>query len=160
METLTIEYALARGEIVRGFFQSVGGSKSFRLSLLRKAAFLGLFVFLLRAAIMRSVSLQDGLIAVAFGLGVLFFLPLALFMLGKTGKRTLTLSDEGISTEIGALKGTVPWHKVKLVSDTGQFILITNSRGNAFIVPSRAFSGPEQRALFLSALSRSVAGPS
>jgi hypothetical protein len=158
MENLTIEYALTRGELVRGFFHSLGSSGRFRIVILRNAAVLGVFVFLLRAAIMRSVTFQDVLIALAFALGALFFLPLLMFISGKTAKRTLTVSSEGISTEIGSLKGKVPWRKIKVVSDTGQFILIANALGNAFFVPSRAFSGPEQRALFFSEINRSAEG--
>jgi hypothetical protein len=156
MENLTIEYALARGEMVRAFLQGLGSSVKFRIIILRTAAAFGLFIVLLRATLMRSVTLQDVLIGVAWSFGFLILLPVLLFIRGKTARRVLTVSPDGISTEIGSLKGSAPWRKIKVISDTGQFILVANMLGNAFFIPNRAFSGPEQRAWFFSETSHAV----
>jgi hypothetical protein len=43
-------------------------------------------------------------------------MPLWLFIRAKTALRTLTVAG-GISTQIGRLKGDVPWDKVKAVTD-------------------------------------------
>jgi hypothetical protein len=81
--------------------------------------------------------------------GTFLFMPLWLFVRGKTAERTLTVSHKGISTEVGKLKGHVPWNRVKLVTNTGGYVLIAAATGNAFFIPSRAFQTPQQRAQFL-----------
>ncbi len=55
----------------------------------------------------------------------------------------------GISTEIGSLKGQIPWSKVKEATSTNRFVLIVGVTGNAFFIPSRAFTGPEQQGQFM-----------
>ena len=58
-------------------------------------------------------------------------------------------SPQGISTEIGSRKGEVPWGKVRLVENAGRHVLIVGATGNAFLIPGRAFGGPEQQAQFV-----------
>jgi hypothetical protein len=81
--------------------------------------------------------------------GAFGFMPLWLFIRGKTNVRTLTTAPEGISTEIGPLKGQTPWNKVKLVPDMGRHVLIVVATGNAYVIPSSAFEGPDQQAQFV-----------
>jgi hypothetical protein len=79
----------------------------------------------------------------------MIFLPVMLFIRGKTSKRSLTVSSEGMSTEIGSIKGQIPWHKVKVIVGTDRYVLVSRANGNAFFIPSRAFSGPEHQAEFV-----------
>ncbi len=79
----------------------------------------------------------------------MIFLPIMLFLRGKTSTRSLTVSPEGISTEIGSLKASTPWHKVKVIVGTDRYVLVSRANGNAFFIPSRAFSGPEHQAEFV-----------
>ncbi len=76
-------------------------------------------------------------------------MPLWLYIRGKTDERTLTVSPDGISTEIGSLRGQIPWSKVKLVNDTSSHVLIVGATGNAFLIPARAFQDSYQRSQFL-----------
>jgi hypothetical protein len=43
---------------------------------------------------------------------------------------------------------------VKPVNDTGKFILIVGRAGNAFFVPSRAFSGIREQSEFIAQIDR------
>jgi hypothetical protein len=82
------------------------------------------------------------------------FVIARVFVRGKTEERTLSVSEQGISTEIGALDAQLPWTRVKEVKDSGTYILIVGHSGNSFFVPSRAFRGAEERAEFLCEIRR------
>jgi YcxB-like protein len=143
---LTVEYALTRREIFRSFLHSVAASPRFRNTILLYSAALFVSVLLLHMAIARSLTLEDVITAAIVSV---FFIPLWTSIRGKTATRTLTVSADGISTKIGELEGQVPWNKIKVITDTPQFVLIGRTNGNAFFIPNRAFSGPEHRLRFL-----------
>lgn len=82
------------------------------------------------------------------------FVIAMVFVRGKTEERTLSVSEQGISTQIGSLDAQLPWTRVKEVKDSGTYILIVGRSGNSFFVPSRAFSGTRERAEFLSEIRR------
>ena len=151
---MTVEYALTRTEIVRGFFRSLSISPKFRATILLNLTFIAALVLLLRIALSGSFKTWDALVAVAWALGALAFLPLWLFIRGKTEKRTLTISPDGIRTEIGKIRAQVSWDKIKLVTNAGQFILIAKRGGNSFFIPVRAFSSLNNRDLFLAEIER------
>lgn len=151
---MTVEYALTRTEIVRGFFRSLSMSPKFRAMILFNSALIGMLVLVLRVALSRSFKTWDVFVAVAWAVGLLAFMPLWLFIRGKTGKRTLTISPDGIYTEIGKIRAQVPWRKVTLVTDSGQFILIAKRGGNSFFIPVRAFSELNNRDQFLAEIDR------
>ncbi|HEX4004366.1 MAG TPA: YcxB family protein [Candidatus Acidoferrales bacterium] len=153
-EPLTIQYALTRSEILRSFLRSVLESPRYLATILACAVGIAVFQLVLELSSSHSLTARDWIQALAWGIGVLILMPLLIFVLGKTAIRTLTVSRDGISTEIGRLKGQISWSKVKTVTDTSRFVLIARTNGNAFFVPHRAFSDSEQRNLFLT----SVAG--
>ena len=82
------------------------------------------------------------------------FLIAMVFVRGKTEERTLSVSEHGITTQIGSMDAQLPWTKVKEVKDSGTYILIVGRTGNSFFVPARAFRGTEQRNEFLSEIRR------
>jgi len=149
---MTIKYALTRVEIVRSFFQSLGRSPKFLAMILIYSAALAVFSLATRGVFSRPLALRDVMVALAWMAGAFVFMPLWLFIRGKTDERTLTVSREGISTEIGSHRGHVPWKKVKLVTDTRRHVLIVSATGNAFLIPTRAFQGSEQQAQFMKAI--------
>jgi len=55
----------------------------------------------------------------------------------------------GIYTEIGGMKGSYPWQRLKEIKDIGQYLLVVTNVGNAFFIPRRAFTDANQRALFI-----------
>src|SRR5579862_2744625 len=143
---MTIKYRLTRVEIVRFYFQSLGRSPKFLTMILIYSAALGVFSIGIRGAFSRPLGLRDVIAFLGWMVGAFLFMPLWLFIRGKTSQRTLTLSAEGISTQIGSLKGKIPWGKVKLVTEASRHVLIVRASGNAFSIPSRAFQGPEEQA--------------
>ena len=151
---MTITYALTRIEIVQSFFESLRNSAKFLTMIVIYASVLGVSSLAMRGAFSRSLTLHDLLVSIAVTAGVFVFMPCWLFIRGKTDERTMTVSPEGISTEIGALKGHVPWSKVKLVNDTNGHVLIFGANGNAFFVPTRAFRGLDQQAEFMQQINR------
>jgi YcxB-like protein len=146
---MTIQYALTRGEIVRSYFRSLGSSPKFLSMILIYSVGLGLLSLAISGAFSRSLTTGDAIGAVACAAGAFLFMPLWLFVRGKTDKRTFSISAQGISTEIGSRKGAVPWGKVRLVENAGRHVLIVGATGNAFLIPTRAFNGPEQQAQFV-----------
>lgn len=106
-------------------------------------------MLLFRGMLLRSVTSRDVMIAVAWAVGYLLFLPLWMFIRAKIAKRTLKVSPRGIWTEIGRMRKQYPWKQIREVTDTHQFILIALTNGNAFFIPRRAFSGVDQREEFL-----------
>ena len=68
----------------------------------------------------------------------------------KPKERALTVSANGIDTEIGRIKGHIGWNEVSKVEEASHAVVITRKKsGNAFIVPNRAFQSEEQRDVFL-----------
>jgi hypothetical protein len=94
-------------------------------------------------------SLRDVLVASAWSIGLLLFMPIWLFIRAKTAQRLLVTSPEGIYSEIGKLRVQIPWREVAAVADAGQFVLVTRRTGNSFYIPDRAFSGADHRDEFL-----------
>jgi YcxB-like protein len=155
-EDLTVEYALTRREISRSFLQSVVESQKLRGKLLLCSVVIGISALLPRAVLLRTLTLKDATNALAWVLGTLLFIPLLIFIFGKTSKRTLAISADGISTEIGRLRGRVPWKKVSEVTETPQFVLILGTSGNTFFIPRRAFKGPENKSHFVAEIKRQM----
>lgn len=146
---MTIKYALSRAEIVRFFLQ--GLSKSPRLSLIVLICLVwpGFISLSTSGTFSRSLTVNDAKVVFAWMIGAFCLLVLLIFVRGKTDERTLSVSEQGISTQIGKLEGQCPWNKVRIVSDAGQYVLILGTSGNAFFIPNRAFSGPDEKTQFM-----------
>jgi hypothetical protein len=155
---VTVEYALTRPEIFRSFLRGATSSPKYLGMILLYAAAIGLLMLMLQAAVSHSVTLKDATIAAAGAIGYLVFIPIWVALRGKTATRTLTVSPDGISTEIGRLRGHVPWDKVRVVTDTPRFVLIARTNGNAFFIPDRAFTSLEHRSQFLTEIRASKPG--
>jgi len=146
---MTIEYALTRSEIVTGYFRSLLASPRFLATILAYALLLSGIVLTSTGAFSRSFSLTDAANAALVALGFVLLLPALLFIRAKTSLRTLTISPEGISTRIGLRNGQLLWKKVKVIKETASFILVSGTGGNAFFIPERAFSEPEDKSKFV-----------
>ena len=150
--SLTIEYALTRSEIFQSCWRSIATSPKFRNTILLYSVAIGLISPLFRALFSEPLRARDLVGAALWGMGFFLFIPFWTSIRGKTAKRTLTVSPDGISTEIDRIKAQIPWSKIRMVTETPQFILIARSNGNAFLVPNRAFSEPDQKVEFLNAV--------
>jgi len=107
-QTLSVQYTLTRSEVLRSFLRSLAESPRYRSTIILYSVAVGASTLLIRATPLRSVTVKDAIAAVATAAGVLVFIALWVFIRAKTGQRTLTISQDGISTEIGRLKGKIP----------------------------------------------------
>jgi hypothetical protein len=146
---MTIEYALTRGEIARGFIRSVVNSPKFRTKILLYALGFGVLQLLVTGAFTRPLAPVDFIVFFGSIVGFLVVFPLILSLLGKTSKRSLTISPDGISTKIGSISGQIGWGNISLISEIADYILIARTGGNAFFIPNRAFMSPEEKAQFV-----------
>jgi hypothetical protein len=146
---MTVEYSLTRSEIVQGFFRSLVNSRKYLATILLWGIALAVFGLVLDGAISYTPTSKDAVTAAEWFIGFLIFLPIWLFIRGKTSQRSLTISPNGIPTAIGSKTGKIPWRRIKTLAVTGQDLLVAGTGGNAFFIPNRAFSTPAHRADFL-----------
>jgi hypothetical protein len=66
----------------------------------------------------------------------------------KPQRRTLVIDTSGIKTKIGSRRGTIAWSKIGVVHQMRGAVVIQRKRGNAFIVPARAFASPAEAEAF------------
>jgi hypothetical protein len=151
---MTIRYALTRAEVVRAFFVGIGISPRIRTVVLIFALLPALLSLEATFSLSRTVRATDVVFALMWTVIVCCGVFALVYFRAKTAERTLSISEWGISTEIGALKGERPWNKIKQVETTASYILIVGASGNSFFIPSRAFSGSDQRNQFLSEVAR------
>lgn len=146
--SMTIEYALTRTEVVRGFFGSLGKSPKFLAIILLYASAMAILILAGTGAFSRPLAVGDAVVAVAILVCFIPFLSLWLFLRAKTSKRSLTISGDGISTQIGKIQTQLPWRKIKIISVADHRILLAGANGNAFLIPNRAFSSLKEKAEF------------
>lgn len=148
--TMTIEYALTRTEVVVGFFRSMRNSPRYLAFLLMCVLALFIVVPQVGEGFSHPFTMRDAGVAIVGTLCTfLLLLPLILFIRAKTATRSLTISPEEISTEIGWLQGRVAWRKIKTVQEKETFVLVASTSGNAFFIPNRSFATPEQKTEFV-----------
>jgi hypothetical protein len=94
-------------------------------------------------------GLHEFVVAFLWFIGAFCFMLVWIFLRAKTNERTITISENGIHTEIGGMKADYPWHRLKEIKDMGQHLIVVTSVGNAFFIPFRAFSDSDQRKLFI-----------
>jgi hypothetical protein len=153
-QSLSVEYALTRGELIRSYLRSLAESAKFRRTIVLYSIGFGVFNLLLNAILARSIAPRDVIGAVACAVGLFVFFPVLIVIFAKTARRTLAISPEGVSTEIGRRAGKIPWNKISNLTETPAFVLIARTSGNAFFVPDRAFSGAEHRQHFVTEIRR------
>ena len=146
---MTIEYALTRVEIVRYFLRSAARFPRLMVTLLLYTVIMDCIVLAGIGTFSHGLTVRAAATALALAALFLLLLPVTLFLRGKTSTRSMTVSSDGISTQIGSLQALVPWRKIKTVVAYDQYILIAGVSGNAFSIPGRAFSDPEHRVRFL-----------
>jgi hypothetical protein len=146
---MLVEYALKRGEVFKGYFRAFNCLPSFRNRMLTMAVTIGIMTIPFSYASKHKVEIVDAAFAILWAIGFLIFMALWLWIRTKTEIRHLRIDEFGLSTTIGKLTGEIPWAKVSLVSDLGNFIFIGGKNMNFFLIPNRAFSEDQDRAQLL-----------
>lgn len=67
----------------------------------------------------------------------------------RSGVRTLTLDERGVRGVRGKTDYFVEWAKIARVEQDGGYLVITERKRNAFVIPMRAFASEEEQATFL-----------
>ena len=89
-----------------------------------------------------------------YTVGFMNVLPLWPQIRFKRAVRSLTIDARGLTTSIGKISGSRLWRDVRSVDQKNDTIVIVGTNQNAFIVPSRAFSGDSDRREFYEAARR------
>jgi hypothetical protein len=147
---MTVRYSLTRLEVVRTYLFAISSSPRISLVVLIICGWPGLVHLATKLSIAHSLVASDVFIVLLWAVCMFFLLLGWVFFRAKTNERILTISDQGIYTEIGKIRADYPWRKVKEIRDVQKYILLVNRSGNAFFIPNRAFENTLQRSQFLS----------
>ena len=90
-----------------------------------------------------------GFLAAAAVIGFFIAFPQLAF---KPQVRTLTVSEDGIQTNIGNKSGSVKWNEIRSIEDTNDLKIMVRRNQNAFLIPQRAFQSEKKRCTFLEAI--------
>lgn len=96
-----------------------------------------------------TLTLGDGIIALIMGAVFFALFPLILKLRTKKDKRILSIQPERLSTQIGKLRGDVPWTKMDSMHVTDEHIFLIRKNMNGFAIPRRAFVDEGQRTEFI-----------
>ncbi|HWE83762.1 MAG TPA: YcxB family protein [Terracidiphilus sp.] len=147
---MEIRYSLTRAEIFLSFLQAMAKSPKLLAKVLVFCLLPGAVGVTVSGVLTRRLTFGDAVSIILWMIGAFCFMVLWLFIRGKTAERTLSVSEAGISTTIGKLRGEIAWGKIADVKEAGRHILVIGSSGNAFFIPDRAFSSPDQKMKFIS----------
>ena len=153
---MTIEYALSRGEVVRGYFYSWKYSATFRWQMVFVALGVGLLSVGERWLATGTIGARDLRAGLFWAVGLLVFIPCWFALRLKPEKRILELSDSGVATVIGDRTLRVPWSGFSAVVDAKEFVIIARRNMNAFYIPTRAFVDSHERARFVESAKTSL----
>jgi len=140
---MVIEYQIKRFDLVKSYFISLRHSSRTQLIVFGAAAFIIIYSLYNRYNSHGHLVLFDFMTAFLLGLGLILIVPAAGFLTAKTQKRTLSISPDGIATKIGSKAGKVSWKAVDSIIVEKDHIFITGKSGDAFIIPSSAFTSED-----------------
>ena len=145
---MRVEYASSRAEVAGWYWHSLTHNGTHLRNWLISLLFVGAAVFVGQRAAGAALAKALGMGALTAVLAALFF---ALYpqLRFKPQTRILTIATEGLSTTINAKSRNYSWSEVASVTLVRGRVYIGISNGNAFVVPSRAFTSPQQQEEFL-----------
>ena len=141
----TIRYKSFRSEIWWWYWQSWANR------LWQTHIFLSVIISTVIWVSLRPMFSLKQFVDIFLGTLVVIVFVLALFpqVRFKKQERSLTINDQGISTEIGKLSGNILWNEVKSITEKNNYIIITRRNGNAMLIPPRAFADGTEKEGFL-----------
>ena len=146
---MTINYSLTRFEIVRTFVAVLPRSPIIFTVVFIASAWPGFVLLYSKHEFSNGLVIWDFFAALIYAAVTFLLLLIWVFLRAKTKERTLTISEQGVHTEIGKIKADYPWTKVRQIKDVQQYLLVVNRTGNAFFIPNRAFTSAKARTEFL-----------
>ena len=146
---MLIEYRIKRFDLVMAFFFNLRHSRRTQQFVFGASAVGALYTLFSRYRIHGHLTLSDFIIALVVAIVIILSIPAVSFVTAKTHKRKLSITTEGIETQIGSQSGRIAWKNVNSIIVTRDRIFITGNNANAFIIPSRAFISDVQRDKFI-----------
>lgn len=149
MSSYTLKYSTTRGEVWRWYWRVWARPAG----LWRQHVALGA-VATVAAASVHGFAMRAWLPAAVIGFATLLccllLFPLWPQIQFKPQVRTLELDESGYRTSIGRINAARRWSEIRSVHDDGVTIVITTRRGNAMLIPRRAFGEGIDRQQFAS----------
>lgn len=149
MASYTLQYATTRAELWRWYWRAWA----------RPAGFWRQHV-LIGAGVALGVAWANGFATTHFGsialiglaatVSCVVLFPLWPQLRFKPQVRTLEVDESGYRTSIGHLSGNRQWSEIHSVQDDGNILVLTTRRGNAMLIPRRAFGDGIDRKQFVS----------
>lgn len=151
---MQLEYSLTRTEILVTFLQGLSRSPRLLVRILILCLLPGTISLALSSDFAHHATLSAAASLIPWTVGTFCCLLFLVFLKAKTARRVMIVTEDGISTSIGKLEGTVAWTRVADVKDSGHHILIVGASGNSFFIPDRAFNSPDEKLQFMSDIQR------
>ncbi len=145
---MTIEYSSSRGDVAGWYWYSLTHNPKHLRNWLLGLVATGLVAFAWERQAGTGIGKAAGMALLA-AVFLAIFLALYPQVRFKPQKRTLSISQAGISTTINARSRTYTWSDVASVIAPRDQVFIAMTNGNAFVVPSRAFASAAQRDEFI-----------
>lgn len=143
--SITVQYSSTRREI-SGFYWRLWRKRLWKMHL---AIFACVVIFGSFATFGRLPSNAFEAVAITvtalITVALLALFPMLMF---KRQTRILRVDHDGIVTSIGRHNKSIVWADIANVEDNGEALVIQRRNLNAFIVPARAFSTPDERLSF------------
>jgi hypothetical protein len=144
---ITIQYSTTRAEIWRWYWRAWARPLGLWRYHLLVAGSVFMLIYLLERHGQSALRLAFASGFAALGLALVLF-PLWPQLKFKPQIRTLSVDQQGISTKVGTWHAVIPWRDVERITPGVEAICIEGKNGNAFVVPNRAFTAPQQRVEF------------
>lgn len=144
---MTVTYALRRRDVWNAYWFTWRTGWTLKLSQLFIVGCI-FFVVVSRRAVGRPPNRADVVVAAIWAIPVLLFLPIYPLLRFKSQMRTLTISPQGIHTQIGNLSREISWRAIGRMRREGDRLYIVGKTGNSFAVPDHAFSSTLDRDAF------------
>ena len=145
---MIIEYQIKRIDVVKAYFYNLRYSSRTQLIVFGFAIFIALQILFVRRFSSDSLNVSDYITALVYAIGATLLLPVISFVTAKTQKRSMSIDQQGIETQIGSKKGEIPWTAIAKVTESNDRIVITGKNANAFTIPASAFLNKEKQTEF------------
>jgi hypothetical protein len=148
MVRYTLKYATTRAELWHWYWRAWARPVGYWLQhvLIGAAVAIG---FAWASGFPTSSWWSTARIGVAITLACVVLFPLWPQIRFKPQVRTLELDVFGYKTSIGRLRGDRRWTEIQSVQDDGDTVVLTTRRGNAMLIPRRAFGDGVDRQQFV-----------
>jgi hypothetical protein len=146
---MTIKYTATPADVGALYSYCWRNSAYFRRRLIFNSVLVGLAIIAIPFFVDGKVGKSDIVIALSVTVAFPFVVPLIAKLRTKKSQRTLSISANGIHTQIGTKTGDIPWARVAELFVTEEHIFLLGRNLNGFCIPRTAFSNAPDREDFI-----------